>query len=109
MKRILFLGVLLLATTIFTSCGGVNVTINFDTDGGTEIEPINTDGASSINILRNPEKEGFIFDGWYWDEGTFLRPFTANSLLDEPISGDLTVYAKWLPESLLTTNFEVIF
>ena len=109
MKRNLFLFVLLLATTILTACGGVNVTINFDTDGGTEIESINTDGSSSINIPNNPEKEGFVFDGWYWDEGTFLRPFTANSLLDEPISGDLTVYAKWLPESLLTTNFEVIF
>ena len=109
MKRILLLCVLLLATTILTACGGVNVTINFDTDGGTEIVSINTDGVSSINIPNNPEKEGFVFDGWYWDEGTFLRPFTANSLLDEPISGDLTVYAKWLPESLLTTSFEVNF
>ena len=109
MKRYFLLISMLITAFALSACGGVNITIHFDTDGGTEIESITTDGASTINIPNNPEKEGFVFDGWYWDEGTFLRPFTANSLLDEPISGDLTVYAKWLPELLLTTNFEVTF
>lgn len=109
MKRYFLLITVLITAFTLSACGGVNITIHFDTDGGTEIESITTDGASAINIPNNPEKEGFVFDGWYWDEGTFLRPFTANSLLDEPISGDLTIYAKWLPESLLTTNFEVTF
>ena len=44
---------------------------------------------------ENPTKDGFIFDGWFWDEGTWQKPFTANSLLDTPLSSDMSVYAKF--------------
>ena len=74
----------------------VSFEINFDTNGGTDVESITYDGKSTITIPDNPTKEGFIFDGWFWDNGTFLNPFTANSLLDTPIEEDLTVYAKWV-------------
>ena len=44
---------------------------------------------------ENPTKEGYTFDGWYWDEGSWEKPFTANSLLDAPIQQSISVYAKW--------------
>ncbi len=43
----------------------------------------------------DPTKEGYIFSGWYWDNDTFDQPFSANSLLDTPLSSDITIYAKW--------------
>ena len=66
-------------------------------NGGSIVESVNYDGSSTITIPNNPTKEGFEFDGWYWDNGTFEIPFTANSL-DTPIEDDLTVYAKWVQQ-----------
>lgn len=42
-----------------------------------------------------PEKEGFIFDGWYFDNGTWKKPFMENSLMTFDITGDICVYAKF--------------
>lgn len=61
---------------------------------------MNYDGSNTITIPDNPTKEGYIFYGWFWDNGTFEIPFTANSLLDIPIENDLTVYANMQAEAL---------
>ena len=51
-----------------------------------------------------------FFDGWFWDNGPFLRPFTANSLLDQPLQEDLVIYAKWVKEdSELTKELKHIY
>ena len=39
-------------------------TITFDTDGGTEIDPITQDYGTVIDKPINPIKEGYIFNGW---------------------------------------------
>ena len=44
---------------------------------------------------ENPTKTGYEFDGWYLDEDVWSESFTANSLLDTPISSDMSVYAKF--------------
>lgn len=75
----------------------VEFTVYFDSSGGTEVSPVTTDGSSTVSIPDNPTKEGFTFAGWYWDNVTFETPFTANSLMDAPLSSDMTVYAKWEP------------
>lgn len=87
----------------------LNVTVTFDTNGGNILEPIETSGTTSIIIPDNPIKDGFVFDGWYWDNQTFQRPFTANSLLNEPITNNITVYAKWLSEDLVNSSFTIVF
>jgi len=46
----------------------------------------------------DPTKDGAMFDGWYWDEHTWRKPFTANSLLNAPLSKNMSVYAKWKTE-----------
>ena len=76
----------------------ISVTLYFDSNDGTEVEPITTNGNSIITIPKNPTKEGYAFGGWFWDDGTFLQQLTVNSLLDSPIQSDMTVYAKWIPE-----------
>jgi len=82
---------------LLTGCNNnaVSFEINFDSNGGSIVESVNYDGSSTVTIPDNPTKEGFIFDGWYWDNETFDNPFTANSLLDTPIEDDITLYAKW--------------
>ena len=62
---------------------------------------ISTNGEESIKLPDNPQKEGYIFDGWYWDNEFWKKPFTANSLLDTPLSSDMSVYAKFEKEEAL--------
>ncbi len=41
----------------------------------------------------DPTRAGYIFDGWYLDDGSFLEPYTFTVMPEE----DMTVYAKWVP------------
>ncbi len=104
MKRVLgycmFLFCLCVFLLVFAACGTqVRFHLNFVVDG--EIyDTIDTAGQEAISMPKNPTKAGDEFDGWYWDEGTWERPFTANSLLDTPLSSDLSVYAKWKSDDI---------
>lgn len=97
-KMRLFSLVLGLISVLFLSActNSVEFTINFDSNGGSEVSSIKTDGTSSITLPNDPIKDGYTFGGWYWDNETFSNPFTANSLLDSPLSSNMTVYAKWI-------------
>ena len=91
--------VLFILFTIFLSAIACTQTvefkINFIVDG--EIyKTINTAGEEAISLPADPTKEGYIFDGWYWDEDVWSRPFTAESLLTEKLTADMSVYAKWI-------------
>ena len=95
-KIAVLFGVLFALLLPFTAaaCGKVALKLTFKVDG--EIyETISTSGNEVISMPENPTKDGFVFDGWFWDEGTWQRPFTANSLLDTPLSSDMSVYAKF--------------
>ena len=92
--------VVLLTIITFTlvSCTqNVSFTVYFNSNGGSEVNSITTDGKSTVTVPTNPEKVGYTFEGWYWDNETFQTAFSANSLLDAPLSSDMTVYAKWDP------------
>jgi len=85
---------------ILTSCvSAVNYTIYFDSNGGSTVTSVVSDGSSQVTIPADPTKDGYIFAGWYWDNNTFEQPFSANSLMDAPLSSNMTVYAKWVDES----------
>jgi len=73
-----------------------NVILSFVVEGET-YSTITTTGTETIQIPENPSKDGYTFDGWYWDKDVWSKPFTANSLLDAPISSDMSVYAKFTP------------
>ena len=81
---------------IASACGmsAVNVMISFDVDGTIE-KTISTSGKEVVKMPEDPTKEGYTFDGWYWDKDTWEKPFTANSLLEVPLSSNMTVYARF--------------
>ena len=89
--------VLAMSASLFVGCGKVDFKLNFIVDGEV-YDTISTNGKEAIKLPANPEKEGYIFDGWYWDNEVWKRPFTANSLLDTPLSSDMSVYAKFEKE-----------
>ncbi len=74
------------------------VTISFDSNGGSIVEPIVTNG-ETIVLPLNPDKVGYTFAGWYFDNGTFLDIFDENIELTIETSYQTTVYAKWSPNS----------
>ena len=99
--------ILLLFVTILTICSfafsltacanNVELEVNFIVDN--EIyETVKAKGAEKIKMPKDPTKEGYVFEGWYWDEGVWEEPFTVNSLLDVPLTENISVYAKFNEE-----------
>ena len=82
---------------ILTGCGKINLkyTVEFYVDG-TVYATVGTNG-EKIDIPLDPEKEGMTFVGWFLDEGTWEEPFTAQTLLEQPLQEEvsLKVYARW--------------
>ena len=81
---------------IFSGCiNNAKYDINFVVDDAIYYS-INTSGKEVISLPEEPETDGFVFDGWYLDYNIWSRPFTDNSLLNNSLSTDMFVYAKWI-------------
>jgi len=96
MKKKIFLAIpIVLSVLILFSCVNRNFTVTFVVDG----EVYHTLRAScnqTIQMPDDPQKEGYTFGGWFFDEGEWERPFTADSLMDIPRSENMQVrvYAR---------------
>lgn len=89
---------------LLSACGSnISLKINFDSNGGTYCKPIEYVVGKSFNMPDDPTKENYIFDGWYEDNGTWEKSFTANTVLNYPLSKnvEITVYAKWIEKCKL--------
>lgn len=83
---------LLLLLPVFASCTQVSFTVKFIVDGEV-YDSVSTGGGEIIAIPEDPVKAGYTFKGWYWDKDVWKDPFTANSLLNVPLTSDMKVYA----------------
>jgi uncharacterized repeat protein (TIGR02543 family) len=97
---ILLIGLLTLIFAL-TACAGVEFQIDFIVDGDVVYASINTGGNEVVKMPVNPTKSGYAFGGWFWDKDSWQKPFTANSLLDAPLSSNMSVYAKWTTSKTL--------
>lgn len=72
---------------------GEALEVTFDTDGGSPAPEIQylAKGARVVEPQVNPTKEGFEFDGWWYEEDGF--PLRWN--FDVAIESDVDLYAKW--------------
>lgn len=75
-------------------------TINFDSDGGTEIASINVTEGNAIGELPVPTKENFKFRGWYTNKN-----YTTKIESTTKPTGSTTYYAKWVDK--LATVFSI--
>ena len=108
MKRLLLSTLLVATLLLLISCTAVSFEISF-IDDGEVVHTISTSGSETITLPNTPVKEGFVFEGWYWDKNTWQKPFNANSLLNEPLSANMSVYAKWTPEVIPPQNYNITF
>ncbi len=76
-------------------------TINFESNGGTEVSSITQEYNSTVIAPNNPTKTGYTFDGWYTDNNTFLNEYIFDTM---PVE-DITLYAKWIINEY-TISFE---
>lgn len=82
--------------TLFMVWGGVtgckpaveNITVTFDSDGGSAVESIVVEKGKSIETAPTSEKEGYTLDGWYNGETKVEFPYTPEA--------DVTLKAKWV-------------
>ncbi len=66
-------------------------TVSFETNGATPIpeEIVADDNNTPVEKPTDPEKRGYVFGGWY-KEG-----MTEEYNFDNPVEGNMTLYAKW--------------
>ena len=77
-------------------------TITFNSNGGSEVDPIKQDYGTTVSKPTDPTKKGYIFAGWFKDNETFLQEW--NFEIDTmPVDGT-TLFAKWTP-----ITYSVIF
>jgi len=96
MKKIVFILLILVFTSLVACTNKNQITINFDSNGGSIVESILINLKGEINLPNEPVKEGYIFDGWYFDNATFSQEYLETSDLEELKVKNITVYAKWL-------------
>jgi uncharacterized repeat protein (TIGR02543 family) len=78
-----------------------NVTVNFESNGGTDVTALSVKPGSLIEAPSEPWKLGFDFGGWYSDAAlTTLWDFAADTVTEET-----TLYAKW-SASVETVTFD---
>ncbi len=78
-------------------------TITFDSNDGSHVDSIIKKEGTKITKPADPTKQGYIFAGWYEDDGTFQKEFIFNTMP----SKDITLYAKWIEEDDPDYNFKV--
>ena len=69
-------------------------TVSFTVDGA-EYHSLTTAGGESITLPKSPEKDGYRFDGWYFDDESFTERLSTASFATGYLNSDVTVYAKF--------------
>lgn len=74
----------------FTGCtfSPNKYTVTFDSNGGTFVESRVIEEGKTTYKPQNPEKSGYVFDAWYFDDQKW-------NFSIQPITQDITLIAKW--------------
>ena len=77
--------------------------VTFDAQNGTEPTSIQVISGNKLIQPADPEKEDYIFEGWYQDEA-LSQPWNFD---EDTVTKDMTLYAKWTldPELLATVTY----
>ena len=100
---ILIMAVIL--TCIFASCNKVDaqesngISISFNSMGGSSVQAITIEKGKTISLPTAPTKEGYVFDGWYYDEN-----YSTAYKVSDTFTSNTTLYAKWNENKKQFTN-----
>lgn len=86
-------------------CGELDTpraTIVFHENGGSDVADITKPYGSLVGPLPEPVRDGYVFCGWYTDDGTFQNPFEEKKMPE----GGAQLYARWA-ENQYTVTFHV--
>ncbi len=93
---------LLEGKTLYAQYDILKCIVTFETNGGTTINPIQYNYGDKLGELEIPTKSGVYFVGWYsLDEEI---QYTADTIIEE----NLTLYAKWINSTAISTAEELI-
>lgn len=71
-------------------------TVAFESNGGSNEDPVTVIHGHAAAAPAEPVRHGYLFDGWHTD-----MDLTAPYDFSTPVTGHLTLYAKWrLPEQV---------
>lgn len=70
-------------------------TVTFDSKGGSKVDPVKVEEGGKVEEPEAPTREHYIFDGWFIDESMQTEFDFAKDIVDS----DITLYAKWKPDS----------
>lgn len=74
-----------------------NLTVTFDSAGGSSVDPISVlEGETITEPTPDPTRSGYTFDAWQLDEVDFD--------FNDPITDDITLVAAWLENFTVTFN-----
>jgi uncharacterized repeat protein (TIGR02543 family) len=71
-------------------------TISFDVDGGAptiQTQMVNSGNPVDAAMPSDPTRSDYAFGGWYTEQNGGGTQFAA----DTPVTGNIRVYALWLP------------
>ena len=82
--------VALIASIVYLSAVG-GFDIKFDTRGGSKVETQRLRYGERVTEPSAPTREGYVFLGWYSDEGLTVRVDVESMVA----TGSTTLYASW--------------
>ncbi|MCQ2795618.1 MAG: leucine-rich repeat protein [Bacilli bacterium] len=99
MKKLGLIAMPLMVVSFLASCGGNTPTpetkeyfVSFESFGGTHFGTQRIkDGNTAIEPSPEPVRDKDEFKGWFTDNETFQNKYT----FTEPVTSDITLYAKW--------------
>ena len=79
-------------------------TVTFDSQGGSDVEPMTVNKGDKLAKPTNPTKENCSFLGWYKDDA-YTSPW---EFATDVVNGDITLYARWSNpgEAVYTVTFD---
>ncbi len=73
-------------------------TVDFNSNGGSDVTSQNVNSDEKVTKPADPTKKGYTFKGWFTDKD-LTKEYSFNST----VTSDLTLYAKWEEEKIVTT------